>query len=229
MANSDSMLINIDGKKLAVLLRSYCAEENTNIYDLSRAAGYSQSWLYDICKSGRIRKAGIDFLKKNCGIDYSEYLSKDGKGVRDEKKYSYKKKHDVIDIDGKKLESLLDEYFKTHGGNIYELSLEFGFSRKWLYDAIVTNRLRKVGINLIKYKCNIDLEDYLPKPEPIVEEQPAETEESKKDISDEDKLALEKLNEFLSKIDKIVDALDRLADIQQKNSESLEELKNMLK
>lgn len=66
-------LADIDGNKLRVLLNSWCSENSTNIYKLSEVFGYSQTWLYDVTKRGRIRKNGIKMLKDFCGIDYADY------------------------------------------------------------------------------------------------------------------------------------------------------------
>ena len=217
----------IDGKKLRVLLDSYCSENHTNIYDLSKVAGYSASYIYDICKSGRIRNVGIDFLKKHCGIEYSQYMVKDGKPVGVDQKRFYKKRNKTVsDIDGKKLEAALDGYFAENGGNIYVLSESLGYSKKWLYDAIKTNRLPNVGIKLLKYECGIDFDQYKPepKPEPVVENN--KVEETKSEMSEQD-MAL--MNTFFEKLDRIAVAIETMNDIQKKNSEYLEELKNMLK
>lgn len=211
MANSDNAFININGQKLKHILTCWCKEHDTDIYELSRAAGYSNSWLYDICKVGRIRKVGVEFLGKHCGIKYAEYATSDGKRVPcPGKQGGYKKNPEFVDIDGKKLEELLQPYLKENGTSIYDLSVKFGFSKKWLPEAIKENRLCKVGISLIKYETGIDYEDYkYVEPEPVKEEV---KEEEKKDISTdaEDQEVKEYLDKFLSKLDRIADALEEL-------------------
>lgn len=63
----------IDGNRLRVALDSWCAENNTSIYKLSTELGYSQIWLYDICKRGNIRKNAVKLLMDYCGIKYEDY------------------------------------------------------------------------------------------------------------------------------------------------------------
>lgn len=201
-----SQFIPIDGKTLKVLITSWCAENHTNIYDLSKTAGYSASWLYDICKVGRIRKVGIDFLKKTCDINYESYRSANGDRVCAEAGSNFKKHADYVNIDGKKLEALLNNWCSENETNIYDLSIKFGYSKKWLPEAIKYNRLRNVGVMLLKYETGIEYEDYkYVEPEPVVKEE-------KKDISTDfgDQEAKEYLDKFLSRLDRIADALEEL-------------------
>lgn len=212
MANSDNAFININGQKLRVLLNSWCSEHNTNIYDLSKTAGYSMSWLYDICRAGRIRKVGVEFLHKHCGIEFREYCTESNKErvpYVAGKKAGYKKTSEYVDIDGEKLKKLLMPYLAGKNTNIYDLSIKFGFSKRWLTEAIQNNRIRKVGVSLIEYETGIKLEDYkYVEPEPVKEEVKEEKDISKTDTEDQE--VREYLDKFLSKLDRIADALEEL-------------------
>ena len=209
--NSDNAFININGQKLRVLLNSWCSEHNTNIYDLSKNAGYSMSWLYDICRAGRIRKVGVEFLHKHCGIEFREYCvegNKERVPYVAGKKAGFKKTSEYVDIDGEKLKKLLMPYLAGKNTNIYDLSIKFGFSKRWLTEAIQNNRIRKVGVSLIEYETGIKLEDYK-YVEPVKEEV---KEEEKKDISTdaEEQEVKEYLDKFLLRLDRIADALEEL-------------------
>ncbi len=134
------------------------------------------------------------------------------------------------DIDGKKLQNLLTSWCAENDSSIYKLSVSFGYSPTWLYDAIKHDRIRKVGVKLLQESCGIEFKDYriLPvaevkKEEPVQEE----TAENTSDFTDDEGRKF--LNDFLGKFERIATSLEALEKIQMRNSETLEELKNMLK
>lgn len=63
----------IDSAKLEQILNAYCAGKGIALSDLSKETGFSRRYFADSLKRGTIRQPGINFLKRECGIDYEQY------------------------------------------------------------------------------------------------------------------------------------------------------------
>lgn len=116
-------------------------------------------------------------------------------------------KNGLNKINGAKLRELLKEKGKK---NLSSISREMGYSDSFLGNAIIQNAINKVAIMWLNEHYGIKFEEY------------CETAEVKPEVKEAEK----DNNEIIAKLDEILNAINKLGNIQMQELEYLREIKN---
>lgn len=122
-------------------------------------------------------------------------------------------------IDAEKLTALLETYCKGKGIILADLSRETGYSRRYFADALRRGALRQPGINFLERECGIKYEQYAP----AEEKETPETEVKEVSSTNTDS---EQIKDIISKLDDLINAVNKLGNIEMQQLEYLKDIKN---